>query len=82
MTGSERLYSLRYAEDLDQLEDLTPLGDEEPPKSGPSLWTALLLYGGIAVLAGFTLDGTFRLVVWVFLGGLAIKTWIAALRKP
>jgi hypothetical protein len=39
-------------------------------------------YAGIALLAAFTLDGDFRLVVWIFLGGLAVKTYLVTLRKP
>jgi hypothetical protein len=36
----------------------------------------------IALAAGLTLDGKFRLVVWVFLGGLAARTYLLTLRKP
>jgi hypothetical protein len=43
---------------------------------------ALLCYAAIALLAAFTLDGKFRLVVWIFLTGLAAKTYLATLRKP
>ncbi len=39
-------------------------------------------YAGIALLAGFTLDGKFRLVVWIFLAGLAARTYLHTLRKP
>jgi hypothetical protein len=39
-------------------------------------------YVVLAVLAGLTLDGPMRLAVWVFLGGLAVKTYIAKLQKP
>jgi hypothetical protein len=38
---------------------------------------ALACYAGIAVLAGFTLNGPFRLVVWIFMAGLAVKSWLA-----
>jgi len=41
------------------------------------LRTALLAYLALAVLAAFTLDGVWRAAVWVFLGGLAVKSWIA-----
>ena len=34
-------------------------------------------YAVLALLAGFTLDGLFRTVVWIFLAGLSLKTWIA-----
>jgi hypothetical protein len=38
---------------------------------------ALVCYAVLALLAGLTLDGVFRLVVWIFLAGLALKTLIA-----
>ena len=37
-------------------------------------------YAGIALLAAITLDGDFRLVVWILLAGLAAKTYIATLK--
>ena len=37
---------------------------------------ALLGYALIGLLAGFTLHGPFRLVVWIFLAGLAVKSWL------
>jgi hypothetical protein len=43
----------------------------------PSFRAAMLTYAALALIAGFALDGKFRLVVWIFLGGLAVKTWIA-----
>lgn len=43
-------------------------------------YLALACYAALAALAGFTLDGPFRLAVWIFLAGLAVKTWLAALR--
>ncbi|HEV8148472.1 MAG TPA: hypothetical protein VGP79_18910 [Bryobacteraceae bacterium] len=42
---------------------------------------AMATYAGIAILAGFTLDGEFRLAVWIFLGGIALKTWIDVLKR-
>jgi hypothetical protein len=39
-------------------------------------------YAAIALLATFTLDGNMRLAVWVFLGGLALRTYLVTLRKP
>jgi len=39
-------------------------------------------YAGIALMAALTLDGKFRLVVWILLGGLALKTYIATLQRP
>jgi hypothetical protein len=39
---------------------------------------ALAAYAAIAVLAAFTLDGgTLRNAVWVLMGGLALKTYVA-----
>jgi len=38
---------------------------------------ALACYAVLAVAAAFTLDGLFRTAVWIFLGGLALKTVIA-----
>ena len=45
------------------------------------LVTAMLTFGALALLAAVTLDGLFRLAVWIFLAGLAVKTWIAS-RMP
>jgi hypothetical protein len=42
------------------------------------LLTAMSAYAAIAVLAAFTLDGgLLRNAVWVLMGGLALKTYIA-----
>ena len=38
---------------------------------------ALGCYAVLALLAAFTLDGLFRIAVWIFLGGLTLKTLIA-----
>ncbi len=38
---------------------------------------ALGCYLVLALLAGLTLDGLFRVAVWIFLGGLTLKTLIA-----
>jgi hypothetical protein len=38
---------------------------------------AMAAYGVLALMAEFTLDGKFRLGVWIFLAGLAAKTCIA-----
>jgi len=43
----------------------------------PSFYAAISCYVVLATLAGVTLDGLFRLAVWIFLGGLALKTLIA-----
>jgi hypothetical protein len=52
------------------------------PKRGRKFYLALACYGAIALLAASTLDGKFRWVVWIFLGGLALKTYIATLKQP
>jgi hypothetical protein len=39
-------------------------------------------YAVIALMAALTLDGKFRLVVWILLAGLALKTYIAYLKEP
>ena len=39
------------------------------------LW-AMTAYGALALMATFTLDGKFRIGVWIFLAGLALKTLI------
>ena len=44
------------------------------------LIVALIAYAALALLAGFTLKNEFRLAIWVLLGGLAIRTSIAAAR--
>lgn len=41
---------------------------------------AMACYAVLATMAGTTLDGDLRLVVWIVLAGLALKTWIADLR--
>ena len=65
---------------------MTPTDNDEDestrPKKGPSLLAAMLSYAAIALLATFTLDGNFRLVVWIFLAGLAVRTYLFTLRKP
>jgi hypothetical protein len=43
----------------------------------PPFYAAMLSYAVLATLAGVTLDGLFRLAVWIFLAGLAVKTLIA-----
>ncbi len=43
----------------------------------PKLLYAFGAYMVLAILAGVTLDGKMRLAVWIFLGGLALKTYIA-----
>ena len=40
-------------------------------------YCALAVYAVLALLAAFTLDGKLRAAVWIFLGGLTVKTCIA-----
>lgn len=42
------------------------------------LIAAMSAYALIAVMAGFTLDGLFRIVIWILMAGFALKTLIAA----
>ena len=56
--------------------------ESQPDSKGPSLLSAMLSYAAIALLATFTLDGKFRLFVWIFLAGLAIRTYLITLRRP
>lgn len=42
---------------------------------------AMLIYAALAVLAGFTLTGNMRLATWIFLGGIALKTWLVVLKN-
>lgn len=67
-------------------------GDPEPgpddpelepgPQRGRKFYAALACYAAIALLAAMTLEGKFLWVVWIFLGGLALKTYITTLQKP
>ena len=58
--------------------------DESPkvPTSTRRYVAGMLIYGALAVLAGLTLDGNIRIATWIFLGGLALKTCIAAIKDP
>lgn len=42
---------------------------------------ALAGYLVLGLLAAFTLDGKFRIFLWLLLGALAVKSWIAAQRS-
>jgi len=42
---------------------------------------AMSFYAILALLAGFTLEGRFRLATWVFLGGIAVKTALVVLKR-
>jgi hypothetical protein len=39
-------------------------------------FSAMAAYGALALMAAVTLDGKFRIGVWIFLAGLAVKTLI------
>ena len=43
--------------------------------------TAMACYAVLALLSAFTLEGVFRIGVWILLGGLAVKTWIAQAQR-
>ncbi|MCZ2155914.1 MAG: hypothetical protein LC114_18765 [Bryobacterales bacterium] len=45
------------------------------------LLTAMFLYGLLAVAASQTLSGNIRIVVLLFLAGLALKTWLVRERE-
>ena len=53
----------------------------KPLTPGRLAW-AFACYAVLALLSAFTLDGKIRLAMFVFLAGLAAKTWIAYLREP
>lgn len=38
------------------------------------LIVALCMYGVFAILAWLTLDGKFRIFIWILMGGFAIRT--------
>ena len=42
---------------------------------------AQCFYAVLAILAAFTLDGNIRLATWIFLGGIALKTWLVVLKR-
>jgi len=42
---------------------------------------AMSCYAVLAILAGFTLTGDIRLVTWIVLGGIAIRTWLVVLKR-
>jgi hypothetical protein len=42
---------------------------------------AMLTYAVLAILAGFTLDGVIRTATWVFLAGIALKTYLVFLKN-
>jgi hypothetical protein len=42
---------------------------------------AMSTYAILGILAGFTLEGRFRVATWIFLGGIAIKTVLVVLKR-
>ena len=47
----------------------------------PRFLVAMACYGVLALLAAFTLEPLPRTIVWLVLAALAVKTWIAKVRK-
>lgn len=45
----------------------------------PRLLPAMAAFAAIAVLATLTLTGKMRIAVWIFLGGMAVKTFLSSL---
>ena len=41
----------------------------------------LAVYAILGILASLTLDGEFRIGTLIFLGGIALKTWLAVLKQ-
>lgn len=42
---------------------------------------AMAAYAVLAGLAWWRLDGEFLIAVWIFLGGMALKTWLVVLKS-
>ncbi len=49
--------------------------------SDKRFYFAMAWYAFLAVLAGLTLDREIRLATWIFLAGLAVKTYLAILKR-
>jgi len=69
---------LGFEPDPEENDPVPPAG----PERGRKFYLALACYAAIALLAAATLEGKFLWVVWIFLAGLALKTYIATLQKP
>jgi hypothetical protein len=41
----------------------------------------MICYAALAVLAGFTLSGDWRIATWIFLGGIALRTYLVVLKR-
>lgn len=50
--------------------------DDEMKLTRSKLWAAMACYAALLVVATVGLDGILRTTLWIFLGGLALKTWI------
>jgi hypothetical protein len=71
-------------------DEFEPEHDDEPVGlrrvGKPNFWSAMAAYAGLAVLAGLTLNGPtvfefrLRVLVWLLLGALAVKTAIHRMR--
>lgn len=46
------------------------------------LYAAMACYATLALAAAYTLDGSFRIVVWIVLGAFGVKTYVATLQRP
>jgi len=69
--------------------------EEKPEEPGiglratrkPNIWLAMGAYAVLAILAGLTLNGPsifefrLRVLVWLLLGALAIRTWVHTFRE-
>lgn len=53
---------------------------DTPQRSGMA--AAMAAYAVLAALATLTLTGKMRIAVWIFLGGMAVKTWLSSLHRP
>jgi hypothetical protein len=49
--------------------------------SDKKFYIAIAVYAALAILSWLTLDGLIRLATWIFLAGLAVKTYLATLRR-
>ncbi len=72
-----------------------PEQEDEPEEPGiglrsrsrPNMWVAMVAYAVLAILAGLTLNGPtrfefrLRVLVWLLLGALAIRTWVHRFRE-
>ena len=50
------------------------------PRMNQRFYGALAILAALAALAWATLDGRVLYATWLFLGGIALKTWLSVLR--